>query len=277
MQKHREIIKKMTEILIKKDYLKDNLSKQRDRSRHIIIALLAKEESGNQPLTPTVFSYDYSPRHVAAIVSCLPTISLNSKDDLHNLIQQSASLNSKHIFTILSNQIYILFKEETIHDIQHTLQQLIEVLYSKTKLTFRFGVGLAAESKKDARNSFLQAADALKWTPVSHQAVELYQEMHGGILFAGLPEEKAAHYAAKVLSGIPTDEKEELKRLFLTYGEMNKSIEKSAQKLFLHRNTFQYKSNKIQHYTGYDPKIINEYVVLYAAFILDSLCHTENR
>lgn len=50
---------------------------------------------------------------------------------------------------------------------------------------------------------------------------------------------------------------------------MNKSINKSADKLYIHKNSFQYKLNKLTQYTGYDPKILNDYVCLYIAFLLD--------
>lgn len=270
VQQHGEIIKKMTEILIKEDYLKDILSKQRDRSRRIISALLRKEILNKTADTPDLFSYDYSVPHVAVIGKCT-SLSLNTKNDLHHIIEQSALLDHQHIFTILSDQLYILFREETIPNIQNILHQLVEEIYSKTKLNFRFGIGLSAESEKDARQSFIQASDALKWTNLSNHTLELYQEMDRGVLYAGLSEEKAAHYSHKILSGIPSDEKEELKLLLFTYGETNKSMAKSAQKLFLHKNTFQYKLNKIQYYTGYDPKVVNDYVILYSAFVLDSL------
>lgn len=270
VQQHGEIIKKMTEILIKEDYLKDILSKQRDRSRHIISALLHQEISNKATDTPDPFSYDYSIPHVAVIGKCT-SIPLDSRNDLHKIIEQSAILDYKHIFTILSDQLYILFREETTSNVQHILRQLVDEIHSKTTLTFRFGIGLRAESQKEARQSFIQAADALKWTNLSNHTLELYQEMNSGILYAGLSEEKAAHYFHKILSRIPSDDKEELKLLFFTYGETNKSMAKSAEKLFLHKNTFQYKLNKIQHYTGYDPKVVNDYVVLYSAFVLESL------
>lgn len=270
VQQHGEIIKKMTEILIKEDYLKDILSKQRDRSRHIINALLNQEAPSNVTSTPDLFSYDYSVSHIAAIGKCKLS-HLSPKSDLYKIIEQSGLLKSKHIFTILSDQIYILFKEETIQNIQHVLHQLNEEIYAKTKLEFRFGVGLTTESEKAARQSFIQAADALKWTNFSHDTLELYKDMGIGILYAGLSESKATYYSTKILAGIPNDETAELKQLFFTYGDMNKSMAKSAQKLFLHKNTFQYKLNKIQTYTGYDPKVVNDYVILYSAFILEEL------
>ena len=90
-----------------------------------------------------------------------------------------------------------------------------------------------------------------------------------GLLYSHLSKRNKRSFAEKILLGIPEAEYKELKEVLLTYGEFSKSLSKSADHLFIHKNSFQYKLNKIYTYTGYDPKVLNDYVRLYLAFLLN--------
>jgi carbohydrate diacid regulator len=43
----------------------------------------------------------------------------------------------------------------------------------------------------------------------------------------------------------------------------NQSINKTAERLFIHKNTLQYRLIKIKEITGYDPRVFEEAVLLY--------------
>jgi carbohydrate diacid regulator len=65
------------------------------------------------------------------------------------------------------------------------------------------------------------------------------------------------------------DELKEFDTIIKVYGENNGSITKSADKLYIHKNTFQYKLNKLAKLTGYNPRNIDDYVILKIAFLLN--------
>ncbi|WP_419773134.1 helix-turn-helix domain-containing protein [Helcococcus kunzii] len=43
---------------------------------------------------------------------------------------------------------------------------------------------------------------------------------------------------------------------------------KSSKTLFIHKNTLQYKLNKLEKLTGYNPRTLDDFVVLKLAFLL---------
>ncbi|MGO4987411.1 PucR family transcriptional regulator [Gallicola sp. Sow4_E12] len=89
-----------------------------------------------------------------------------------------------------------------------------------------------------------------------------------GLLLTGLERERKKLIEERIAKKIPEGEFQELKEILFAYGDFNKSISKSSEKLFIHKNTFQYKLNKIYEYTGYDPKVLNDYILLYVSFLI---------
>ena len=78
-----------------------------------------------------------------------------------------------------------------------------------------------------------------------------------------LPKTAKIHYQSQLFKHHTPEEKEEAMTLLQTYFEHNRSIEKTAQTLFVHKNTVQYKLNKIIEKTGYNPRQIKDAVLLY--------------
>ena len=57
----------------------------------------------------------------------------------------------------------------------------------------------------------------------------------------------------KVLKNFSQKELKEFSTIMTIYEEFNGSITQTAEKLFMHKNTLQYKLNKIKRLSGYDP------------------------
>ena len=55
------------------------------------------------------------------------------------------------------------------------------------------------------------------------------------------------------------------------YEEFNGSITQTAEKLFMHKNTLQYKLQKIKKLSGYDPRVLRDFTELSLAFKLRSM------
>ncbi|WP_028273729.1 CdaR family transcriptional regulator [Atopococcus tabaci] len=272
VQRYGEIIKKMTEILIKEDYLKDITFRKRDRSKYIIESLLnkpqvqSKEDWANEAL-----NYDYSIPHTAVVGKSAQKMPIHEYN-IVSIIESSLSfLENDHLYAIIEDNIYILFNEKNPAIIRNYLKFLGQEILNKTKVTFHFGIGLTGTSEAEARDSFSKAIDAADWA-VTHtkNMLEFYENMDIGVLISSLPEKEAGYYSHKILSSIPKEEFQDLQSVFFAYGKNNKSMKKSANDLFLHKNTFQYRLNKIHSYTGYDPKQLFDYMVLYFAFMLHS-------
>ena len=85
------------------------------------------------------------------------------------------------------------------------------------------------------------------------------------ILLAKLPEGNKSAYLAKTLSKL-TDEEKEILRV---YFEEDMSLQRSCERLFVHKNTMQYRLERIWNKTGYNPRKFRNAVILYLGLKLD--------
>lgn len=89
-----------------------------------------------------------------------------------------------------------------------------------------------------------------------------------GILISNVDDEHKTEFKEKILSNLGHDY-DFYKNLINTYGKNNGSINKTADELFMHKNSIQYRLNKLYEITGYNPRNLDDYVILRLSFILD--------
>ena len=79
-----------------------------------------------------------------------------------------------------------------------------------------------------------------------------------------VPKAAADYFVLKTLGEL----KEEDLDLLRTYYACNMSLQETADRLFLHKNTLQYRLNRIRKITGKDPRIVKDAAVLYTSLSL---------
>ena len=65
------------------------------------------------------------------------------------------------------------------------------------------------------------------------------------------------------------NQKSEILQCMKSYVKNNGSISKISEELFIHKNTLQYRLSKMKLLTGYDPRILEEAVLLIIALYFD--------
>jgi len=84
------------------------------------------------------------------------------------------------------------------------------------------------------------------------------------IVLGSMDQNTREKYLNKTVSLLAEEDKELLK----AYYEENMSLSKTCFRLFLHKNTLQYKLDRIERLSGYNPRKFKDAVVLYIALIL---------
>lgn len=269
VEKYGAIIKKMTEILIKEDFLKDLNKKKRERSHYIISTVLNHHLYDPSFETTPVFTYDYTSPHLAIIGSFVEEINFQY-EELYRIVDMHLSSLEKSIYLVKDNKLYIFTKETDSQIIKSDLLKLSHRISELYKGLFSFGIGPISQSLAQAHQAFGYAQETLVWNMTQlKKPVMFFDELDIGLVASGIDVSRRTLIKQKVIGSIPANERDYLKKVFITYGDYNKSITQSADKLYIHKNSFQYSLNKIKTYTGYDPKVLNDYVLLYLAFLLD--------
>jgi carbohydrate diacid regulator len=94
-----------------------------------------------------------------------------------------------------------------------------------------------------------------------------YSDLDIEILVDEIPRTLKTEFIHKIFRDCTDEEIEQWISILKVYFECNGSIARCAQRLYLHKNTIQYKLRKLSKCTGYDPRNLSK-VPLYCPNVL---------
>lgn len=266
------IIKKMTEILIRENWSQmtryarqsnvDSLISQlinRERDDSLVDYLMAVLEiDANVPRQVIIGKFLNRDTHVisyAEASEALPRDLVNYPNSFYSTGNFGLILMIEQLPSNQLNRLLVI--------IQHEMQTI-----SHQQVTF--GIGRTVSNINDYWLSYQDAKAVTSWQLFHHLAVVThYNELDIGMLISTIPKTSVDAFRKKVLNKIPVRDFPEYKAVMKAYIEQNGSIIHGANTLFIHKNTFQNKLNHIRDLTGYNPRELKDFVVLYLAFALN--------
>lgn len=264
-----KIIKQMTEILILNTTAHSLIFNRRNINQHIIDHILNPSNDTISTIE-TLYGIDLNLPRVAIIGTLSPESSAIIQDfsSLYLEIEQLVGKNSQHIFDIRGHTITILLHYTSQSKLVTFINKLTASLSEKLNITVHIGVGLSSVHSS-LNNSISQAYTALKWqNAFSSQNVCYYQDLHDGIVLHTIPEENTKTFLSSVFKNMSDKAIKEAIHLLRLYEQHNGSIQSCAEALFVHKNTVQYKLNKIKDETGYSPRNLSDFYILKLASVL---------
>ncbi|MDC7955691.1 helix-turn-helix domain-containing protein, partial [Fusobacterium simiae] len=162
------------------------------------------------------------------------------------------------------------YKDENIFSSIEKLQNLI---LRKFNLLIKFGIGNNSVNYQELKASYKNAKEILKISTIfsTKKSIFDYNKMDLELLFLNLKKNAIENFKNKVLENISEKDFEEFSNILSVYEEENGSVIHAAEKLFMHKNTLQYKLNKIKRLSGYDPRNLKDFTILSLAFKLKNL------
>ncbi|MCG8482935.1 MAG: helix-turn-helix domain-containing protein [Clostridia bacterium] len=163
----------------------------------------------------------------------------------------------------------LIIDSDSLSDVYKLIKNIHENIKKKFNFIICFGISSVCDNVEGMRTSYLEAKKALNITLTSRKNfIKKYQDLDIGLLLDDIPKSTKEKFVNKIFKKINKDEKRKSIEMLVKYFENNGSISKTADELFLHKNTLQYRLNKINKLTGYDPRVIEDMVVLYLAAML---------
>lgn len=263
IEKYGNIIKTMTEILIKEAWIREIDIKKREFNRNIIEYHLSSKNQSKD------FYINLDDKYVV-IVGNLKIE--HNNDEIYKLLERYLSINKKNVFTIISNEIIIFLNESSKSYILSLFKEIQSNLKKIFLDEFSFGIGSEISNNKNSyKNSYLEARDALNYSALnSNSSIVFYNDLDIGILLPNLSDERIREFLRKVFKNVSKEKLDFFQNIFNVYKENNGSIKETSEKLFMHKNTLQYQLNKIEDLTGYNPRKLNDFTILNIAFSLRS-------
>jgi carbohydrate diacid regulator len=260
VEKYTEVVKAMTEILIKEDYLNVINFQNREKHRLIIETLLLDGSSLNYD---TVFRIDFT-REYQVIAGSLKATDYDLSY-LHPILESTLSIHHNIFFTISHSIIIILAPKMPLDDLLATIQSKAKKRYG---MVLHFGVGITVSRVNDIKKSFETAKQALNWSFIeSPQGICFFETLDVGMLVVNTDKEIKTLFCQQVFQNLSTKDLQQFMKIIEVFTKFNGSLAKCADALFIHKNTFQYQLNKIKELTGYDPRNFKDYSTLYMAYL----------
>ena len=127
--------------------------------------------------------------------------------------------------------------------------------------SFLCTIGRLQKDYTGVKRSFEQAKK-LMTVKSRESGVFYYDDFAAELIFCDAALEYKEILMEQILSGFSDEEKLEFARFMESYARNNGSVSRIAEELFIHKNTVQYKINKILKKTGKDPRIIRDAMIL---------------
>jgi carbohydrate diacid regulator len=150
---------------------------------------------------------------------------------------------------------------------EKNLQQTVPVLKQLAadyEQILSIGVGSSQEMNQ-LKISYNNSYIALKSLQVAKSNYAEFDLLDIEIILGSIDLKSREEYLKKTLSALS----EEDLNLLRTYYEQGMSLAKTCEILFLHKNTLQYKLDRIHRLSGYNPREFRHGVILYVALWLN--------
>ena len=267
VEKYGEIIRMMTGILIKEAWIKDQNIRKKEIIKAFIERIILDYDHDIYPMKNFIFPY-------TAIVGTVDKDSFLFLDDkITDTLRDFFVYDKRHFFTISRNEIIILYHFYKDEDIVSSIEKLQSLILKKFNILIKFGIGSKAINSQELKISYTNAKEILKTSSIfsSKKSIFDYNMMDLELLFMNLNKNAIEKFNNKILENISEKDFEEFSNILSIYEEENGSIIHTADRLFMHKNTLQYKLNKLKRLSNYDPRNLKDFTILSLAFKLKSL------
>ena len=270
------VIRKMTEILIRENWEQITRFDQRERLTNLVDQLkLRHHDPGLANYLASVLEIDLTlPRRcvvgrLAATEGAACETTGEAAESPYATVYARFQQLRHSFFSLTGEEICMFLAEEDVRDPQKLLRGLQHDCEERLHLSLICGVGNTISSPDTYWQSYDEARKAADWLLFSRSGtLAHYDELDYGIFITAVPAEDAERFERHVFEGLSEQPIDEFQVIFDAYTRHNGSILHCSEELFLHKNTLQNRLNKMARVTGYNPRELADYAVLSVAFLL---------
>ncbi len=263
VSKFGEIIRKFTEMTIRDVAIREQ-KEQRDKvlSRFLENWLNDPEYPQSPGFEKTAASLGVNPSvHRRVLVASFAVSDVLGTSDLQERLDRATRLLRQrlcdhpdhHTIRIGARLVFLILHQSDDHLRLHT-QSIIDESLAFYQLRLHVGVDRDS-SDQSLPDAYNQASKALS-ASMAFGASRLlfYRDLHLDLFVHEIPETLKAEFVAKIFGACSISERQAYCTMLKLLYHHNGSIQKTADELFIHKNTLQYQLNRLQQLTGYDPR-----------------------
>ncbi|WP_186370780.1 CdaR family transcriptional regulator [Shouchella miscanthi] len=262
-----ELVKMTTELMIQQAFITSQLE-WKQRTKEMVIDQLLNHSPSYKTIQQGLEMLDVQllPPFIAVAIQ-LHQLTIQ-KQELIDKIEQLFGHHHAIAGFISLNQLVIVVSNM---DEDHAVKQMtsLQSLLQNRQTTFTISYSLSFEELNQFHQAYSDCELALTMTDKAN-AIISFSQFEIKALLHQINHALRERFSSRVLNDLNDTQTLTLKTFF----ENDLNIQKTADALFLHRNTLLYRLNTIVNRTGYNPKTFNESLILQVALWMKELEQT---
>lgn len=272
VSQYGEIIVKVTEILLTESFRYERKIRKNENCRYFL----------SQWLSPDC-TYD-TVRENAKLIgydiekfTYLGILSFGSKQGMELLIEGvldhvEQELAADEFAAVYHGRIILLFTQGDSQGIKKRFKALQEAVTGYQVLPMMMTVSNRIQGISFIRQAYMQAKKLLQLPAIrERKGLHCFEDYSLDLVLFDITPEVSDNYVTSILGNLDKEDIMEMKELLDSYMSNNGSITKTSQSLYMHKNTLQYKLNRIADKTGYNPRELKDLFKLYTAMNLHTV------
>lgn len=259
-----QIIRKMVEILLRDEHQQRQMRSSEQARRQYLEAWLYGEEALDESFISRGLSLgiDISwPRRIMAVAllrSKRPEDVLQAQEemeDIEKMIRTLLRTDPEAIVFPRGNRFILGVSEQSNKRLLELFETIKNSALEQHGATLVAGADIKPAQGKQAQDACHNAENALKTAMIQNDSnLSFYSETALELLLSEIPDYVKDQYVGKLFAGCSPEALKGWIQLLEVYFRSEGSVSKTAEQLFIHKNTLQYKLRKLKEITGYDPR-----------------------
>lgn len=266
VSQYGEMIVKVTELLLRESVYYEHKMKSRENNRFLINKLLLEGVDYKSVVSNAkLLGYEVNNFKFLVIVD---VFTMTEREIIQENIINSIEnfwVNNELVGTYEEN-IIILISESDTRIIKDKMKELKRYLEKKHFTQIKIGISNKIEHLEDIRMAYHQASKLLKLSTIKGiDNVYNFEDYALELVFLDISPKIGNSFVKNIFGDLSLQEIDDISRILEVYINNNGSINKTSTELYVHKNTLQYKLNKIKDKTGYNPRKLKELFEIYTA------------
>lgn len=273
--KYGRIVQKMTEMLVYENF---NLVKRANKEN---LNLLLMNDLLHDNLHGTLFNIEERLLQANLNVNGPFTVSLfypllkeddPSSDNQYTLVEKTIIKNyivdfmeKQRVLCAYNGEFYMTLSNYKIEKLIPLLEILQKTIRDNYKMSLIFFTGNEYNNYLDIPKAFKEALSVRQHLKAPYPGIFQFNSIVLGFILNQIPTIHRNNIYSQIFKNCTPAEIHDFSHFIVTYFQCNGSLNKMAELHFAHKNTIQYKINKIAKKTGLDLRIYSDLFVLYLA------------
>jgi len=264
--KYANIIKKTAEILLKDYETLSQTTRINEARMFFLNSWINGEVTDISRIRRKLEQYGH---HVFSSFQAVIVDNINGHDAARAFLRER--ITNIHTVTTWNNSCGIIIGMfPSSEDMGAYLEEILEAMPDRDDYFFAIGDTVASENL--LQQSYSHAFSLYQYVKIrskslgqQYSGISYYSDHVLDVLMNYIPEQRKKEYVSSMFAGFGQESAADIVSFIITYCKCNGSINAIAEKLFIHKNTVQYKIRRIRDVTGLDLRIDLDMIRLYAA------------